>query len=232
MDENIKTSAPEGLSLLCTRDKKYWKTKDNLIFRRIVVKCPVRRVMRQFGLYQSPLSISEQEEEQHEEKRPHTDEAFLENLQWYKEQTRLRVAYMSEYPSMVQKDQTLSRAVSVSIPFFSCLYWYHNLLITQHNFFCWQIDTIKWISEEMASCNENNWNTVISAVMKKCDDFMCHHTLLQPTPLDIEATNFGVTDEQDHPTNDGQSEKGDRQTDIVYQKRNVQQDSHGPGRAT
>jgi hypothetical protein len=81
----------------------------------------------------------------------------------------------------------------------------------------------------MASCNENNWNTVISAVKKKCDDFMCHHTLLQPTPLDIEATNFGVTDEQDHPTNDGQSEKGDRQTDIVYQKRKgVNQECSSP----
>lgn len=54
----IADRAPSGLSSLCLRDQHYWRTTTPLVYDIHVEEYHVRRVMRQFGLYQeSPLPV-------------------------------------------------------------------------------------------------------------------------------------------------------------------------------
>jgi hypothetical protein len=56
--EAIAARAPHGLSSLCFRDQWYWMTRTPLVYDVQVEEYHVRRVMRQFGLYQeSPLPV-------------------------------------------------------------------------------------------------------------------------------------------------------------------------------
>lgn len=50
--ERLIQRAPDGLSLLCTRDYEYWYTRSPLVHDVFVEEYQVQRVMRQFGLRQ------------------------------------------------------------------------------------------------------------------------------------------------------------------------------------
>jgi hypothetical protein len=51
----VAARAPQGLSSLCSRDQAYKMTWRQLVFDVYVKDYAVRRVMRQFGLFQEAL---------------------------------------------------------------------------------------------------------------------------------------------------------------------------------
>jgi hypothetical protein len=226
----IETVAPHGLSLLCSCDKEYWKTKDGLIFNNTVQKHPVERVMRHFSLYQEQLLVAVEDQQEGEqllvavedqqegvawpereptnvlkEERVHDVDAFKEYLKWFRERSRVRVAFIPEDPRMTNEDpkmtnnnHLLSKAISISIPVISCFYdtivssllntIKYNLLISQHNLFFWQVDIITWAQEKTAA--DYNQETVTDEAMilldinVKCKEFLDYYNELQPTTLD------------------------------------------------
>jgi hypothetical protein len=58
-DALVAARAPQGLSSLCFQDRDFWMTKTLLVHDMYVEEYHVKRVLRQFGLYQAlPVPVA------------------------------------------------------------------------------------------------------------------------------------------------------------------------------